>query len=74
MEPSMNDSAMAVTGGPKSLPTEVVLPSRCERVAVALNAAMFPHVSCGEISGRVKRGIVAYREDTGEMAFGSLQL
>jgi hypothetical protein len=40
-----NESAMAVTGAPSSLPTVVDLPSSCANEATNESAAMFPHES-----------------------------
>lgn len=52
IEPSKNAMAMAVTGGPRSFPMEVVFPILWDRVAVVHRTAIFPHVSCFDMRGR----------------------
>ena len=55
-DPSTNAIAIAVTGGPRSFPRDVVFPSRWDMDAVAVRHAMFPNVSVGEIRGNAILG------------------
>ena len=46
---SAKDNAMAVTGAPRSLPIDVVLPRSCAIDAANDNAATFPQASDGDM-------------------------
>lgn len=52
MEARRNVMAMAVTGGPKSLPIATRWANVCENAAAVDRMAMLPHVEVGEISGK----------------------
>jgi len=61
----MNAMAIAVTGGPRSRPMDVVFPRRWDMDAVAHRAAMFPHVS-----SLANRGSVTAILDNGDALRG----